>query len=120
MISSSQALPESPGEKLARCSPVDLAPWVLVPREGAPECHSNGGHVTDIGPSSMPRGLTAPQVQGGLGAGPLSFQARALNQVVTDTEEVWCFSDSSPSQRASLAQPKGKDRGLWLRREEMS
>ena len=42
--SSSQALPEDPGEKLASCFPVDPAPWVLVPGEAASVCH--GDRVT--------------------------------------------------------------------------
>lgn len=80
MTSASCVLPQNPGEKLASCASVDQAPWVLDPGEVAPECPGDRGHVTDVTPTPpVPQGLSAPQVAGDLGAGPLGFPAGLLS-----------------------------------------
>lgn len=92
VTSSHQALLENSRERLASYSPAELAPWVLVPGEVAPECHGDSGHMRDGGPH-----LHAPRTQcttGGRRFGsrnPWAFRQGLLIVLRTDTAEVWCF-----------------------------
>lgn len=94
VTSSHQALPENSGERLASHSPVDQAPWVLIPGEEAvPECHGDRGHVRDVGPH-----LHALRTQYWLHRwkevweqDPWAFLQGLLIALKTDIAEVCCF-----------------------------